>query len=459
MKTATQPFSPGLSVKAVYDRVREQPMTVILDSSLVGEEKSFSIIGLRPYLILTEDDGVAYENGEMIAESFESRLAAYLAQNYEENDTGLPLIGGGLGYFGYDYGRKFENIPSRHRKTVDMPEALFCFYENFLICDHQSGEWTATARGVLSTPEASFQWLKRLLFSTSDSKIKETQSDAEMNYNFSRDAYEQAVSRMIGHIVAGDIYIANMTQQLRIKSDLSPYALFSALREKNPAPFGAYCHYGDFQIVSASPERFLRMKDRRIETKPIKGTRKRGTTPEEDQALRRELENSEKDKSELLMIVDLERNDLNRICVPGSVKVTKHFELMTFATVFHLVTTVVGELRPEIGFDALLRAMFPGGSITGAPKIEAMKIIDDLEESARGLYTGSLGYLSFNGDCDFNIVIRTAVYRGNCYHIGVGGGITAESDPAFEYEETLQKARAFLNQFQTGGRDDQYYAR
>lgn len=250
------------------------------------------------------------------------------------------------------------------------------------------------------------------------------------------------------NIVEGDVYIANMTQQMKVRCDIMPYDLFCLLREKNPSPFGGYFHYPGFEIVSASPERFIRMKDRCIETKPIKGTRKRGANAIEDVQLKQELIDSEKDRSELLMIVDLERNDLHRICEVGSVQVTKHFDVETYATVFHLVTTIAGRMKENLTYADLLQAMFPGGSITGAPKIEAMKTIDALEHTARGLYTGSLGYIGFDGDCDLNIVIRTAVYQGGVYHIGIGGGITCESDPEAEYEETIQKGRSFLRIFQ-----------
>jgi para-aminobenzoate synthetase component 1 len=220
--------------------------------------------------------------------------------------------------------------------------------------------------------------------------------------------------------------------------------MFQILRTTNPSPFGGYFNYGDFQVVCASPERFLQMRDGKIQTRPIKGTRKRGSTPEEDEALRNELEQSEKDKSELLMIVDLERNDLNRVCVPGSVQVTELFQVEAYATVFHLISNVTGELCPDLTIMDLLEAAFPGGSITGAPKLRAMEIIDELEHSRRNLYTGSMGYLSLDGDCDFNIVIRTALYQDGVYHLGVGGGITCESELEFEYEETLQKGKALL---------------
>lgn len=197
-------------------------------------------------------------------------------------------------------------------------------------------------------------------------------------------------------------------------------------------------------------ERFLQVRDGVIETRPIKGTRKRGSTPQEDAALRKELQESSKDRSELLMIVDLERNDLNHVCEPGSVQVTEHFAVEAYATVFHLVTTIIGKMKENLPFTDLIRAAFPGGSITGAPKIRAMEIIDELEHDRRGLYTGSMGYISLDGNCDFNIVIRTAVHQDGVYHLGVGGGITCESELEFEYEETLQKAKAVLEAIYDG---------
>lgn len=265
-----------------------------------------------------------------------------------------------------------------------------------------------------------------------------------MTANFTKPDYMDAVQHMIDYIVEGDIYVVNMTQQLQIKSPVEPYHMFQRLRTNNPSPFGGYLNFGDFQIICASPERFLQMRDKTVQTRPIKGTRKRGDTPEEDAALKEELAASEKDQSELLMILDLERNDLNRVCVPGSVRVTELFAVETYATVFHLIANVVGQLRPELSAMDLLEAAFPGGSITGAPKLRAMELIDKEEHSRRNLYTGSIGYIALNGDCDFNIVIRTAVHKDGIYHLGVGGGITCESDLEFEHEETLQKARALL---------------
>ncbi len=462
MITVVEQTAWQLKLAALYERVAELPMTAILDSSLnknkgeQDENNRFSIIGLYPYLILTEKDGVTYENNRAVKGSFEERLSAYVAAHFEENETTLPLIAGGIGYFSYDYGRKFEKIKSRHQKEIDMPEALFCFYENLIIYDHWQHTYTATARGILYPAEESLRRLNQLIKTVPEQRTEISDYAATISFDFTKEDYKKAVKEMMEHIVEGDIYIANMTQKMMIKSEMPPFTMFRRMRQSNPSPFGGYCHYGNVKVVSASPERFLRMKNRVIETKPIKGTRKRGTTAAEDAALKKELAQSAKDRSELLMIVDLERNDLNRICEAGSVKVEKHFEVQTFATVFHLVTTINGLCKEDCGYDGLLRAMFPGGSITGAPKIEAMKIIDALEHSRRGLYTGSLGYISLNGDCDFNIVIRTAVWQNGVYHVGIGGGITAESEPTFEYEETLQKGKAFMELFKTGGFYDPY---
>ncbi len=379
--------------------------------------------------------------------SFEDHVKDYLKRHREENNTGLPLVSGAVGYFSYDYGRKKEKVISRHPLEVRIPDCILVFYDNFIIEDHQSHKLYLIANSHGQAASAGMEEMTGLLekakANPSDVKVQ-SPAPPDVRADFTRPDYMDAIDRMIQYIVEGDIYIANMAQRLQVASSMQPFDFFSQLRKKNPSPFGGYFNYGDFQVVSASPERFLKMARGQIQTRPIKGTRKRGNTAEEDAALKKELENSGKDKSELLMIVDLERNDLNRVCLPGSVKVDELFSVETYATVFHLIANVTGILRPELTVMDLLEAAFPGGSITGAPKLRAMEIIDELEHSRRNLYTGSMGYLSLDGDCDFNIVIRTALYQQGIYHIGAGGGITFESDLAFEYEETLQKAKALL---------------
>lgn len=445
MKTKVNKLNFYRKAEDIFEGYKNEPMAVFLDSSLENQLGRYSVIGLKPYLILKEEDGTFFENGVQSQGTLEAALKEYLNQYKEENPTSLPLISGAVGYFSYDYGRKFEKIESRHGKKLNMPEALFVFYDFFIIEDKLEKALYLTARGETEDADRGMQRLEEEIRSSRTAEKPDKHGNlASFIPNFSKEDYKQAIDQMISYIVEGDIYIANMTQQLMINSKKEPYEVYRYLRTYNPAPFGGFFQCGDFQIVSASPERFMQVKDGNIETRPIKGTRKRGESEEEDARLKEELRNSSKDRSELLMIVDLERNDLNHVCEPGSVCVTEHFAVETYATVFHLVTTIVGKLRQGLNAADLIPAAFPGGSITGAPKIRAMEIIDELEHDRRNLYTGSMGYFSFDGNCDFNIVIRTAVHQDGAYYLGVGGGITCESDLEFEYEETLQKARAVL---------------
>ena len=267
----------------------------------------------------------------------------------------------------------------------------------------------------------------------------------DLRSSFSREAYLEAVERVREYIFAGDIFQANLSQRLEAPLDEPAWELYKRLRAINPAPFAAYIETGEATIMSASPERFLRVStDRTVETRPIKGTSPRGIGPEHDAALGQALIESEKDRAENLMIVDLLRNDLSRVCVPGTVRVPELFLLENYPTVHHLVSTVVGVLPPKADAVDLLQASFPGGSITGAPKVRAMEIIAELEPSRRGVYCGSIGYLSVTGALDTNIVIRTYLALERRVYFSVGGGIVADSDPTAEYEETLTKARALI---------------
>lgn len=440
-------MKPARNAAELYRYFAGEEDSAFLDSSLVNRLGRYSIIGAVPYLKLVKDENSFYINGEKeTTYSFEEYLKKYLAEHKDKNNTELPIISGAIGYFSYEYGRKLMEVDSAKENLVSIPDAVLVFYDFFIIEDRQEQRTYLIANG--NTREAA-KLLDEMETRTNGKPVymqkeSDTEYPIEVRPNFTKDEYKQAVDRMIRYIIEGDIYIANMTQQLTVKSDKAPLDVFYDLRKNNPSTFGGYFDYGDFQIVCASPERFLKMQKGHVNTRPIKGTRKRGETPEEDLLMRTELENSEKDKSELLMIVDLERNDLNRVCRPGSVKVTELFTVEEYATVFHLVSDIEGNLEEGKTVMDLLEAAFPGGSITGAPKYRAMEIIDELENNKRNLYTGSIGYLTLDGDCDFNIVIRTALHKNGMYYLGVGGGITAESDLEFEYEETLQKAKAVL---------------
>ena len=455
MKRVTVELERYVPASEVFHLAAKEPGCAFLDSSLVNELGRWSILGLLPYKTLVkEQDGSFTEDDVARPDTdFETRLGEFLRLNRDENETELPIVSGAIGYFSYDYGREHVGVPSAEQDVEPIPQARVVFYDLLLIEDcHEKRVWLS-ACGQTEDAEAllaRFRWGIERGMEEGFPALPDAHATKPITVrpNFEKEEYKAAVDRMIRYIIEGDIYIANMTQRLDVMSDREPLAVFEHLRTHNPSPFGGYLDCGDHQIICASPERFLRLRDGVVETRPIKGTRKRGETPEEDEALRRELELSEKDKSELLMIVDLERNDLNRVCRPGSVEVTELFTVETYATVFHLVSNIRGELAQGSDVTDLLRAAFPGGSITGAPKYRAMEIIDELEHGKRGLYTGSIGYLTLDGECDLNIVIRTAFHRDGRYHLGVGGGITSESDLEFEYEETLQKAKAVLEALQ-----------
>ena len=440
-------MKPARGAAELYTYFAGTDDSVFLDSSLVNKRGRYSVIGAVPYLKLVKEGNGFYINGEKETTcSFETYLKTYLAEHKDKNNTELPIISGAIGYFSYEYGRKLMEVDSAKEDLVSIPDAVLVFYDFYIIEDRQEQRTYLIANGITGEAAKLMDEMETRINGKPVYMQKESDTEypIEVLPNFAKDEYKQAVDRMIRYIIEGDIYIVNMTQQLTVKSDKVPLDVFYDLRENNPSPFGGYFDYGDFQIVCASPERFLKMQKGHVNTRPIKGTRKRGETPEEDMLMRTELENSEKDKSELLMIVDLERNDLNRVCNPGSVKVTELFTVEEYATVFHLVSDIEGDLEESKNVMDLLEAAFPGGSITGAPKYRAMEIIDEMENNKRNLYTGSIGYLTLDGDCDFNIVIRTALHKDGKYYLGVGGGITAESDLEFEYEETLQKAKAVL---------------
>jgi para-aminobenzoate synthetase component 1 len=276
--------------------------------------------------------------------------------------------------------------------------------------------------------------------------VKEVESGEgiKLAANFSHDGYLRAVANAREYICAGDIFQVNLSQRFDVDINISPYELYKCLRKINPAPFASYLNFEGVSIVGASPERFLKLRGDLVETRPIKGTKPRGRTPEEDQALAQSLLRSVKDRAENIMIVDLERNDIGRVCRYGTVRVAELAILETYPTVFHLTSTVVGQLGEGKHRLDLLKATFPGGSITGAPKVRAMEIIDELEPTRRSVYTGALGYLGFNGDMDLNIVIRTIIIKDGRAYFQVGGAIVYDSVPEAEYIETLDKGKALM---------------
>jgi len=357
---------------------------------------------------------------------------------------GAPFCGGAIGYFGYDLGRRLERLPSIAVADVDMPELAIGIYDWAVVVDHEKR--SARLVGLGRDPRTFERWPRLLerLAARSAAAAAPFRVLARAHSTVSRDEYAGAFRRVQEHIRVGDCYQVNLTQRFEARADGDPWAAYLRLREINPAPFAAYLDFPDGRVLCSSPELFLRVTGDRVETKPIKGTRPRDTDRARDRALAEALRTSAKDRAENVMIVDLLRNDLGKTCVPGSVRATKLFDVESFASVHQLVSTVEGRLAP--GKDALnlLEGCFPGGSITGAPKVRAMQIIEELEPQRRGVYCGAIGYVGYDGDLSLNIAIRTLVQHGDSIYAWAGGGVVADSDVDAEYQESLDKAAALL---------------
>ena len=400
-----------------------------------------------------------------------------LAPHRTESIDGLPPFqGGAAGYLAYDWGLTLERLPAPRFDDLALDDVVIGLYDWVLAWDHVANKAWLISTGIpaaaerrearaaeraamvkeclahslrrgghLGPPEDAGRSEDRPLHSETAPSYP-VDGEGSLRSSFAHAEYLDAVARVREYIYAGDIFQANLSQRFEAPLSLAPWEFYRTLRRVNPAPFGAFFDVPGAPVLSTSPERFLRVSaGGHVETRPIKGTRARGVGPEHDAALGQALTESAKDRAENLMIVDLMRNDLSRVCAPGSVRASELFALERYATVHHLVSTVVGDLAP--GHDAfdLLRAAFPGGSITGAPKLRAMEIIAELEPSRRGVYCGSVGYWSTTGEMDTSIAIRTAVVRNGRIYFSAGGGIVADSDPEQEYRETLDKVRAIVD--------------
>lgn len=446
-------LNTNLSSEKIYEIFKDEIDSAFLDSSMVEDKLGeFSFIGLNPFKSVRLEKHKVYINGRETKEDIFKVLKRITDKYKFKNNTEIPFISGGIGYLSYDFGRTFEKFSDTAKEEVDIPFCIFNFYDNLIIFDHIRHKKYISSLGILEEEEES---VKKILEKIQEYELKENHKEEhiEINHNyrieeftsnFTREEYEETVEKVRKYIEEGHIYITNLTQRFLKKVKEEPYNIYKKLRFLSPAPFAAYLNYEDFKILSSSPERFIKIEDKIVQTRPIKGTRPRGKTREEDENNKEELKNSEKDRSELLMIVDLERNDLSKVCTEHSVKVAELFEIEEYSTVFHLVSTIKGRLKEDKDCIDCIKATFPGGSITGAPKIRSMEIIEELEGLKRNIYTGAIGYIGFDGNCDFNIIIRTILYKDNIAYFGVGGGITYESEKEFEFEETLHKAKAIM---------------
>lgn len=452
----------------VFSRFAEEKHSaLLLSGGGFPDIACHSFAAVRPFLVflargreitITRSDGFSENLTDDPFEVMDRILASHTVAPPREilvRGAPPPFLCGAIGYFGYGLRTIIEKLPSRAEDDLQLSDIYLAFYDTVIHCDDLRGRARIFSTDFTQKDKASRAAAERekarslaaeiIAGPRLNERIEEAQIiQVEPISNFTREEYVKAVERVKEYILAGDVYQVNLSQRFCAPTSRSPYGLFEILTKANPEPFAAYINSPFGQIVSSSPERFLKVVGRYVETRPIKGTRARGKTQSEDERLRRELIRSGKDAAELSMIVDLERNDLGKVCEFGSVLVREHKRLEAHPTVFHLVSVIHGFLRRNVTMGQLLKGAFPGGSVTGAPKIRAMEIIDELEPHARGVYTGCIGYLGFDATADLNIAIRTMVVKDSNAYFNVGGGIVADSDPQAEFQETLHKAKALL---------------
>lgn len=452
-------LSPAPAVIQALAALADQPGVTLFDSALRSADR-----GRYSFLTCDPQQTFVVDRAEFGTDPFAEPRAA-LAEHAAETIAGLPPFQGGVaGLLGYELGGCWERLPRPGVDDFGLPVLSAGLYDSVIAWDHIQNRCWVIVQPFANNPQIRLaDWCERLRepapvgtaerepadlnplsIGTPQNPMPAGATASAITSDFSRDQYLAAVARVIEYIRAGDIFQANLSQRLLSPAVASPLALYRRLRTVNPAPFAAYVAHGDWKLLSASPERFLRISGDQVETRPIKGTRRRRANPEADLFTRDELRESDKDQAENIMIVDLLRNDLSRVCRPGTIRVPQLCGVETYETVQHLVSQVCGTLQCGRGLFDVLRATFPGGSITGAPKVRAMEIITELERVARGPYCGSLFYCGCDGAADSSILIRTLVQRGGWISCGVGGGIVAQSDPAAEYEETLHKAAGML---------------
>lgn len=400
--------------------------SILLESNFFHKDYGrYSFIFLRPreVFICAEEDNV---------NEYLRRLSIEIEKRRKESD--LIFNGGFVGYLSYDFGVDLFNIARKKGST--FPKAFFGYYEDFIIFDHLTNK-------MYITPDI-YEEIENILLNANYLHYQGKSILYEYYVNFEKEEYLEAIRKIKKYIYEGDVYQVNLSQRFTFIGKFDPYYIYSKLRKRNYGSFHAFIKIGDKYIISTSPELFLYKLKERIITRPIKGTIKRGKNAYEDELNKKILINDEKCRSELLMIVDLERNDFAKICIPHSINVRRLFELEEYSTVYHLVSTIEGVLDDNITFEDIIKATFPGGSITGAPKLNAMKIIEELEKDCRGVYTGSIGFISNNFNMAFNIAIRTLMIEEDKAYYNVGGGIVWDSIEDDEYEETLHKGRPLL---------------
>lgn len=429
----------------LFSRIESQPWAMLLRSaSKTHIDSRFDVLVANPIATLETvagDTHIKTESQQYLSQQdpflLLDELQQQLLPNLElDSEWDLPFVGGALGYFSYDLGRRVESMPELATKDLQTPDMAVGLYEWALVVDHKLEKACVVGQNI----EQAWQWLN----SQSPDDVEDFKLIGDWQSNMTQESYASRFDRVQEYLLSGDCYQINLAQRFNASYQGSEWQAYTKLEAANQAPFSAFIRMPNSAIISVSPERFLELKDNVIETKPIKGTRPRSQNTELDQANAHDLQTAEKDQAENLMIVDLLRNDIGRVASPGSVHVPKLFDIESFPAVHHLVSTIRADLDTQYSAADLLRACFPGGSITGAPKVRAMQIIEELEPHRRSAYCGSIGYISRHGRMDTSITIRTLVAEDNKLYAWAGGGVVADSDCAAEYQETLDKLSKIL---------------
>lgn len=458
---------------SAYCKIGSGPYSFLLESVVGGERIArYSFIGLDPYLVMKHDGNRARLHwiGSASHESVEeiqcydplTFIQAELEQYHLVKPIGikdaLPAFhGGAVGYLAYETAARFERLPVPETDVLGLPLAIFCFTETVLVFDHlkhrviivshlhlDAPDLQAEYRRVLTIIENVQQRLHHSPQLPEEPAIRPDPAGLQVSSNRTRGEFESMVRKAQAYIRAGDIFQVVLSQRLSRRVNAAPFTVYRALRSINPSPYMFFLDLQDFHIIGASPELLVRVEDKEVTIHPIAGTRRRGDDPQSDQQLAGELKSDPKERAEHVMLVDLGRNDVGRVSIPGSVKVSQFMEIERYSHVMHLVSNVTGQLRPDLTSYDALRAGFPAGTVSGAPKIRAMEIISELEGEQRGIYAGAVGYFSHSGNLDTAITLRTMVIHNGRAYIQAGGGIVADSNPSEEYQESMNKAKALL---------------
>jgi para-aminobenzoate synthetase component 1 len=435
----TQPLPYTEDSSLLFASIRHLSLAIFLDSAAPFSNRGrYDILSAEPVTVL-KCSRAEYSSSQHFFQQLQQRLDETIST--KDNPQGLPFIGGAMGFFNYDLGRQLEQLPAKAIDDINLPDALVGIYDWAIIVDHHQQQTV-----LVSQPSADInkqEKIKSLISVEPQSEARFTLKD-RFQSNLTREAYQRAFDQTHTYIEAGDCYQINLAQRFSAPYKGDPWLAYTKLRQTAAAPYSAYMNADGCEILCLSPEQFIQLSDKTVITSPIKGTRPRGDSPQQDEQLARQLQASHKDQAENLMIVDLLRNDLGKSCHPGSIRVEKLFELQSFETVHHLVSTICGDIENDKQACDVMAACFPGGSITGAPKVRAMEIIEELEPHRRSIYCGSMGYISFDGQMDSNITIRTLLADQGTMHCWSGGGLVADSFCEGEYQESLSKVGKLL---------------